>query len=149
MLLYKTALAAKLLNDKLPESLAYWQNFLLNNRKLNRNPAYRIPCNKLSGDTVYSEEELLHFIEWEEYRKLNSIKLSRNMTLDKSNFDFYHSNKRFSKEFKANFLIDIDEKTGKPFITLTIPHPINVYKLTIGQAQSLRNNLDEYINKIK
>lgn len=149
MKLYQTALAAEFLNDKLPKSLAYWQNFLLNNRKLNRNPAYRIPCDKLSGYTVYSEKELLHFIEWEKYRKNGSIGLSRYTYLHKMNFDFNESSTRFSHKFTGFFSTEVDSKTYKPFISLKLHHPKPTYILTLDEAIYLRNQLDEVINKLK
>lgn len=87
MNIYKTSLAAEFLNNKLPESLVYWHNFLINNRKLNRKPAYRITCVKIGGDIVYSENDLLHFIEWENYRKIYSIGRSRYAYILKMSFD--------------------------------------------------------------
>jgi hypothetical protein len=91
MNLYKTVPAALFINEMLPESLEYWRNFLINNRRSGRNPAYRIPCKKLSGDMIYSEEELLQFIEWEKYRKILSIERSRYSYFHKATFDLNNS----------------------------------------------------------
>lgn len=91
MKFFKTLQAAIFINTEIPESLEYWRNFLINNRRPGRNPAYRIPCEKLSGDMVYSEEELLQFIEWERFRKSLSIKRSRYSYLHKATFDLNKS----------------------------------------------------------
>ena len=149
MNLYKTSQAATFINTELQESLEYWHNFLLNNRKLNRNPAYRIPCDRLSGDTVYSEEELLHFIEWEKYRRSGSIGLSKYTYLNKMNFDWLYSSKRFSRKFSCVLSIEKDQKTYKPFISFRLHFPIPIYKLTIDEAKFLRSSLDDVIKKIK
>lgn len=146
---YKTLQAAKFINTELQESLEYWHNFLLNNRKLNRNPAYRIPCQRLSGDIVYSEEELLHFIEWEKYRKNGSIGLSKYTYLYKMDFDWLYSSKRFSKQFSSVLSIELDPETRKPFISFRLHTPIPIYKLTIAEAELLKKNLDEVIKKLK
>jgi hypothetical protein len=93
MNLYKTISAAEFINAEIPKSLEYWLYFLINNRKLTRNPAFRIPYSKVKGNIVYSEKELLHFIEWEKYRKILSIERSRYSYLHKATFDLNNSTK--------------------------------------------------------
>ena len=149
MNLYKTVPAALFIDGKFPESLEYWRNFLINNRRPGRNPAYRIPCEKLSGDIVYTEEALLQFIEWEQHRREGSIGLSRYTYLDKRQFDFHVSNNRFSKEFEGFFSTEIDSKTNKPFISLRLHNPRHVYTLDLEKAEHLRDMLNNIIDKIQ
>lgn len=137
MNLYKTSQAATFINTELQESLEYWHNFLLNNRKLNRNPAYRIPCDRLSGDTAYSEDELLHFIEWEKYRRSGSIGLSKYTRGYKVDFYWLYSSKRFAKEFSCVLSIERNEEIYKPFISFHLHPSRSVYKLTIEEVKYL------------
>lgn len=63
--------AATYLEDKLPEGSGYWQAFLVNNRRPDRNPAYRIPAARVRGRITYRQSDLDAFVSYEKVRRLS------------------------------------------------------------------------------
>lgn len=149
MQLYTTKKAAEFLYKKLGESFSYWFNYLVNNRNKNRNPAFRLSFDKMAGDIVYQEEELLHFIEWETYRRSGSIGLSRYTFIYKRIFDLNQSSKRQSRPFSGFLQVEKDLYTNKPFISFNLNNPIQAYKLTLEEAESLKSQLTNAIHNLK
>lgn len=145
---YITKHAAEFINLKVTESFTYWTNFLINNRNKSRNPPYRIPYDKVGGDVIYSEMDLLHFIEWENYRRKGTLKINRYTQFEKLNFDFHESSQRFSKDFSCFFQIEKDIKTKKQFIILNIHRPIPAYRLSLEEAEHLKALISDVIQKL-
>ena len=149
MNIYKTAQAAAYLNEVIPESLDYWHHYLLNNRKTNRNPPYRLPCEKLSCNIVYRENELIEFVKWEKYRRKGSIGLSKYTHLHKVSYDLHESKRYLGSEFIAFLSIDNVSRANNSIIKLILHNPTSVHRMTLDEAEALQRQLKSIINEIK
>lgn len=65
--------AAVFLQQHLHEPDGYWSNFLTNNRRPDRKPAYRIPFEKHGGAVVYRVTDLAAFLKSEKQRRLTGV----------------------------------------------------------------------------
>lgn len=67
--------AAETLHELLPEAPGYWANYLHNNRRADRAPAYRIPFRKRGRSVLYRAGDIADFVAWEKGRRYRIAKV--------------------------------------------------------------------------
>lgn len=63
--------AAGRLHSIFDEPTGYWLKYLANNRRVDRNPKYRIQFNKVGGSVRYTMDAIMDFVGWENFRRAN------------------------------------------------------------------------------
>ena len=67
--------AAETLHELLPEEQGYWTHYLHNNRRADRQPAYRIPYRKRGRSVLYRAGDIADFVAWETDRRYRIAKV--------------------------------------------------------------------------
>lgn len=67
--LLDTQAAADELHKLIPEQPGYWHRYLLNNRRTDRTPAYRIRFRRRTAGVFYDPADLADFTAWEKQRR--------------------------------------------------------------------------------
>jgi hypothetical protein len=144
-----TNAAAEILDGALGEGVPYWAQFLVNNRRNDRDPAYRIEFERFRGMAVYREEQLDRFIEWERGRQLGRIRIDAAAARALHAFGVgAATGGPAGRQWGGSVRTVTDPATGKKHLQLIINEPLLVYRLDYEQGRSLVRSLERAMSAL-
>jgi hypothetical protein len=142
--------AADLLHTEIYERDGYWYRFLLNNRRKDRDPPYRIPHSIVRGHISYSLDALFEFIEWERRRRLGTVKLTGQAAQLITAYGVGEAEARVVRsQLKCSFSLHVDSRSKRRNIQLVIESPLSVFQLTLREAKLVARELDTAIRNYR
>ena len=141
-----TASAGKWLYKKSPnKSEESWIQFLKNNRRNDRNPAFRIPFSNISGDAYYLLEDLNRYYAWEKVRVIQEIRNNRYAGMKKYLYELDYD----AHDFRLGTDFNIRSYTFEniPYANLAFHTARVTFKLTVPEVRNLVNKLTDFLTK--
>lgn len=131
--------AAEFLNSHLHEPGGYWLNFLVNNRRLDRRPSYRVPFEKRGGGVFYKQSDLAAFLEFEKRRRLTGVTFSGRAA---EVMQAYGIGSPTGGPFgrKLNYRLLAQENESGPHGQFIIDDPMLVFYLSPAQVDELADS---------
>ena len=140
----KTAMAAKWLNKKHPiKSEVTWIQYLKNNRRNDRNPAFRIPFTNIAGDAYYLLKDLSKFFEWEKFRIKREISNNRYAGMARYYYELDYDEWGFKQG--TNFRVTSRIYKNKPYVNLAFVSARVTFKLSLPEVQELVDDLKGFV----
>lgn len=139
-----TGLAAKWLFKKQPlKSENAWIQYLKNNRRNDRNPPYKIPFTKISGEAYYLLKDLNEFFSWEKFRVKREIRNSRYAGMDKFNYELFYNEIGFKNG--TDFVVTTNIYKDKPYVNLAFSSARVTFKLSVTEVRELVEDLQNFL----
>lgn len=144
--LLNTQLAAERLQEAIHEPPGYWERYLLNNRRKDRNPEYLIPTQKLGGGIFYTPKDLAKFAAWEKSRRVGGIKVSGRAAEALRAVGFGEpEGSTTGRKLDCAITPQLDEITKKHFVQILVKKPLLVFRVEVEQAKEIRDELSEIL----
>lgn len=148
--LLSTQAAAAALHEAIPEPEGYWARFLMNNKRPDRNPPFRVEFVKMGGGVLYPRKALADFIAWEKSRRLGTTKLTGRAAEALRAFGIGEAGGGTTgRSLECTVHPQQDPTTGQPYIQLIVKNPLLVFHLNVGQAEELIRELQSAVNATK
>ncbi len=145
-----TQAAAAALHEAIPEPEGYWARFLMNNKRPDRNPPFRVEFVKMGGGVLYPRKALADFIAWEKSRRLGTTKLTGRAAEALRAFGIGEAGGGTTgRSLECTVHPQQDPTTGQPYIQLIVKNPLLVFHLNVGQAEELIRELQSAVNATK
>lgn len=147
--LLNTQVAAETLHELIPSELPdYWRNFLINNRRTDRNSAYSVPIVYIGRGAFYNPEELRKFADWENGRRIGKLKMTGRAAEVMRAFGIgeVSGGSTGRKLNVTGITAQIDQATKKPFVQLITAEPLMVYRIEPQQAKDIVREMQEIID---
>jgi hypothetical protein len=136
--------AAAILQSSIPEPEGFWSTFLMNNRRPERNPTYRIPFAKTGGAIEYRRDDLELFAEWEKRRRAVGLGHANRVAEVVEAFGVGQpGGSRFGRELKCQFTPQFNEEAGGHFIQMQVEKPLSIFRLSLDEAKVVLDDLSE------
>lgn len=137
-----TQAAAAALHEAIPEPEGYWARFLMNNKRPDRNPPFRVEFVKMGGGVLYPRKALADFIEWEKSRRLGTMKLTGRAAEALRAFGIGEAGGGTTgRSLDCTIHPQQNPTTGQPYIQLIVKNPLLVFHLDVEQAEELIREL--------
>lgn len=143
-----TRAAAEYLHEQIPgDSVQYWRQALINNRRSDRTPPYRVGFKTVGRAAFYTPDELANFVEFEKGRRLGTMKLTGRAAEVMRAFGIgTASGSTTGRKLTVTAITpQTDEGTGKPFIQFITDDPLMVYRLELHEAKTIARELIDAI----
>ena len=141
-----TKLAAKWLYEKHPIRLEdAWVQFLKNNRRKDRNPAFRIPYTNISGEAYYILKDLNEFFVWDRYRVNREISNNRYAGMERFQYELHYDDYGFKRG--TDFRLVNKTYKNEPYLNLTFLTARAIFKLTIPEVRHLVDSLNDFLKE--
>ena len=128
--------AAALLHEALPEKPGYWASFLVNNRRPERNPAFRLPYGRRTGVVIYRRSDLHAFIEFEKRRRLTGQKFEGRAAEVMVAYGIgTPGGGAYGK--KLDYRVAVQENEGGRYVQMVVQNPLQVFYIPAKQVRQL------------
>jgi hypothetical protein len=148
--LLSTQVAASVLQEAIPEPEGYWSRFLVNNKRPDRNPPFRVEFVKMGGGVLYPRRALADFVEWEKSRRLGAMKLTGRAAEVMRAFGIGEAGGGTTgRRLDISIHPQQNPSTGEPYLQLIVKDPLLVFHLEIEQAEAIIRELRDAVNSCK
>lgn len=137
-----TTEAAAWLEERLPEGEDYWRVMLVNNRRENRNPPFRIATCRVRGQVFYEKAALEAFLEFERRRRPGGRALTGQAARVLMAYGLETpAGGAFGQKFPHYTVRRLDDPSA--LVQLVLEEPLQVFRLTPAEARALGKKLTE------
>lgn len=148
--LFSTQAAAEMLHEAIPEPKGYWARFLMNNKRPDRNPPFRVEFVKMGGGVLYPRKALADFIGWEKTRRLGDLKLTGRAAEVMRAFGIGEAGGgSIGRSLDCSIHPQNNPTTGKPYVQLIVKDPLLVFHLETEQAEAIIRELQGAVTSCK
>lgn len=140
--------AVQFLQEHMRQPEGYWANFLTNNRRPERRPAYKVPFLKQGGKVLYAREHLAKLLEREKHTHLGGLQVSgRAAEVMRAYGIGTPQGGPYGR--KLQYTLTPQSNEGGLHVQLLIEDPLLVFCLPVDQVDKLAKEFGALVHQIK